>query len=178
MQDYYLLKWAGEMTKCPAVSWCLFLAHVVTVNFNCALPCEDHGLYRPPCGAQHPDDGGPGLHWHQLVCQPSLSGLPGRDALPPLEAVPVGLVCHGRGPLLYAPCCHGAVLCPAGTPGGDHKGAPTAGRLVCGGWEGPGDRMGMWMAQWVKRLSHNHRMSSIEVSLRKGTSLCSLDSAC
>lgn len=94
---------------------------------DCALPFlpRGDGQHRDPRGAQHPDDGGPGLHRHQLGCHPRVSRLPGPSPLPTLESFPAGLVCCSRSDLLSAHHCGGAQLRPAGTPGGVTKGGVT-----------------------------------------------------
>lgn len=81
-----------------------------------------NGEHRDPRGAQHPDPGGPGLHRHQLDRQPGVSGLPGRQSVPPLEGSLAGLVCCGGLAVLPAPRGGGAQLRPAGTPGGVPEG--------------------------------------------------------
>lgn len=80
------------------------------------------GQHRDPRGAQHPDNGGPGLYWHELVRQPRVSGLPGCKPLPPLEDAPDGLVCRGGAAVLPAHHRGGAQLRPARSPGGVPEG--------------------------------------------------------
>lgn len=80
------------------------------------------GQHGDPRGAQHPDDSGPGFHWHKLVCQPRVSGLLGCEPLPPLENVPDGLVCRGCAAVLSAHHCGGAQLRPARSSGGVSEG--------------------------------------------------------
>ena len=81
-----------------------------------------NGQHGDPRGAQHPHDGGPGLHRHQLARQPRVSGLLGCEPLPPLEGSPAGLVCRGGTALLYAHRRCGAQLRSAGKPGGVPEG--------------------------------------------------------
>lgn len=89
------------------------------------LPSSGDGKHRDPCGAQHPDDGGPGLHWHQLVCQSCMSRLLGSEPLSPLEGPPAGLVCCSCAALLSAFGRCGAQLRSARSPGGVPEGGVT-----------------------------------------------------
>lgn len=95
---------------------------VKAIISDAALFSRGDGERGDPRGAQHPHHGGPGLHRHQLDRQSDVSGLPGREPLPPLEGSPAGLVRCGRAAVLPASHSGGAQLRPAGTPGGVSEG--------------------------------------------------------
>lgn len=101
--------------SCLLLFWLLLSSTVLSLS-------PGDGQHGDPRGAQHPDDGGSGLHWHQLVCQSCMSGLLGCKPVPPLESSPAALVCCSRTDLLSARRCCGAQLCPARSPGGVPEG--------------------------------------------------------
>lgn len=88
------------------------------------------GEHGDPCGAQHPDDGGFGLHRHQLGCHSGVSGLTGCKPLSPLEGPFAGLVCCCSFAVLSATCSGGAQLRPAGASGGVPEGRGQKAKIV------------------------------------------------